>query len=443
MKITVVGGGNVGLVSACCLADHGHQVALVEKDHVRLSALKRGRPPFYEPGLEDMLGKVLSDKTLVVTNELANTLPKSGITFVCVGTPSMRDGSQNLSQLSRAAKEIGGCLSAVKDFHIVVVRSSVLPGTAEGIVRRSLEKASGKVAGVDFGLAMQPEFLREGSAIYDSLNPERVIIGEFDKRSGDALEALYQAFYNGKAPIIRLPTSSAELVKYASNAFLATKISFINEIANLCEDISRADVAKIAECMGLDSRIGPKYLNAGLGFGGSCLRKDASALLDYSNRKGRPLNLVKEVLRVNDGRIRHLLKMLRHQLGNLRGKRIAILGLSFKPGTDDIREAPAIKLIRELLKLKAVIVAYDPAAISSARAELGDSIKYAGSASECIEKADCCVVATEWPEFKRLKPEDFLARMKRPIVIDGRRVYDHEQEAFSRKLRYVAIGLNL
>jgi len=441
MRICVVGAGNVGLVTASCLAEAGHKVVLVEKDDKRLSALRAGRAPFYEPGLDDLLAKGLSSGTLSATGDVSEAVPGSEFTFVCVGTPNRRDGSQDLSQLRRAASEIGNCLST-NGYSIVVLRSTVLPGTTEGMFKKSLETAARKVAGQHFGLAMQPEFLREGSAIFDSVNPERVVIGEYDRRSGEALEAFYQEFYRHKVPIIRLSTYSAELVKYASNAFLATKVSFINEMANLCERIPTADIGKIANCMGLDSRIGPKFLKAGLGFGGSCLRKDAVALMHYADQVGARLAILRDVLRINEDRIAHVVEMIRRNLSGVRGRKIAVLGLSFKPGTDDIRDAPAIKLVRALRRLGAVISAYDPAAMRNAIVELGNTITCAPSVEDCLSGADCCVVATEWPEFKRLRPEEFVARMRHPLLIDARRVYEHDSEEFEGKLSYVAIGLS-
>ncbi|MFQ6068819.1 MAG: UDP-glucose dehydrogenase family protein, partial [Candidatus Bathyarchaeia archaeon] len=307
-------------------------------------------------------------------------------------------------------------------------------------VKPLLEKHSNKHCGSDFGLCMNPEFLREGSALHDTLHPDRIIIGEHDKKSGDTLDALYKEFYGEEAPpTIRTNLPTAELIKYANNAFLATKISFINTIANICEKIPGADITTVATGIGLDQRINPRFLRAGLGYGGSCFPKDVEALIAFSNKLGYAPTVLQAVQKVNELQARHAVEKAKEQLTELKGKRIAILGLSFKPNTDDMREARSIPIINQLLKEGANAIAYDPVTIPNAKSIFGNKIKYASSAIDCLKDADCCIIVTEWEEFKKLKPEDFTQNMRQPIMIDGRRIYNPEE--FRQKLKFVAIGL--
>jgi UDPglucose 6-dehydrogenase len=287
---------------------------------------------------------------------------------------------------------------------------------------------------------MSPEFLRQGSAFKDTMHTDRIVIGEYDKKSGDFLENLYKDFYGKNTPpIIRTTLSTAELIKYASNSLLATKISFINTMANLCEKISGANVKIVATAMGLDKRIGPLFLNAGLGYGGSCFPKDVKALIAYSKNLGYPLELLEAVESVNRAQPLKAVEFCKELLGNLKGKRIAILGLAFKADTDDMREARAIPIINQLLEEGANVTAYDPVAVPIAKAIFKNKIHYASSAIACLKNADCCILVTEWGEFKKLKPEDFTKNMTQPILIDGRRIYDPEE--FSKKMKFTAIGL--
>jgi UDPglucose 6-dehydrogenase len=315
-----------------------------------------------------------------------------------------------------------------------------VPGTTQDIVKPILEKESQKKCGSDIGLCMNPEFLRQGSAFEDTLHADRVVIGEYDKKSGDALENLYKDFYGKNTPpIIRTTLSTAELIKYASNALLATKISFINTIANLCEKIPGADVKTVAQAMGLDKRIGPLFLNAGLGYGGSCFPKDVKALIAQAKNLGYQLTLLEEVENINKTQPLKAIQFCKELLGNLKGKHIAILGLAFKPDTDDMREARAIPIINQLIKEGAKVTAYDPVAIPTAKSIFKDKIEYANSTIECLKNADCCILVTEWDEFKKLTPEDFIKTMKQPVLIDGRRIYNPEE--FGKKLKLAAIGL--
>jgi len=287
---------------------------------------------------------------------------------------------------------------------------------------------------------MSPEFLRQGSAFEDTMHTDRIVIGEYDKKSGDSLENLYKDFYGKNTPpIIRTTLSTAELIKYASNSLLATKISFINTMANLCEKIPGADVKIVAAAMGLDKRIGSLFLNAGLGYGGSCFPKDVKALIAHSRNLGYRLELLDAVESVNKAQPLKAVEFCKELLGNLKGKRVAILGLAFKADTDDMREARAIPIVNQLLEEGANVTAYDPVAVPIAKTIFENKIQYAASATACLKNADCCILVTEWDEFKKLKPEDFTKNMKQPVLIDGRRIYDPEE--FSRKMKFTAIGL--
>ncbi|MGB9622243.1 MAG: UDP-glucose dehydrogenase family protein [Candidatus Bathyarchaeia archaeon] len=324
--------------------------------------------------------------------------------------------------------------------HLIVMKSTVIPGTTENMVKPLLEKHSGKHCGKDFSLCMNPEFLREGSAIYDTLHPDRIVIGEHDKESGDVLELFYRSIYGEEAPpIIRTNLSTAELIKYANNAFLATKISFINTVANICEKIQGADVKTVAGAIGLDKRIGPLFLNAGLGYGGYCLPKDLKALISFSKGLGYDPVLLDAVEDVNEAQPNKVVEIARSLLGGLKDKKVAILGLAFKPNTDDVRGAVSVKIIRRLLEEKAKVVAYDPSATDNARKIFREEIVFAASVADCLKDTDCCIIVTEWEEFKNLQPEDFIERMRNPLVIDGRRIFN--PELFEDRLKFAAIGL--
>jgi len=439
-SISIVGIGYVGLCTAIAFASRGFKVLASDIDKNKVALINKGKAPIHEPNINEQLQKVVKNKRLKCILNRQEAVLNTDITFITVGTPSKPDGSINIQYIKKAAEEIGEALSKKDTYHLVVVKSTVVPGTSEKIVKPTLEKHSRKHCGKDFGLCVNPEFLREGSALQDTLHPDRVIIGEYDKKSGVTLQALYRDFYGEKTPpIIRTNPPTAELTKYSSNAFLATKISFMNTIANVCEKIPSVDVTTIAKGMGLDRRIGQLFLNAGLGYGGSCFPKDVKALIAYSKNLGCNPELLQAVENVNETQPYKAIQLCKSFLGNLEGKKIAILGLAFKPDTDDMREAKSIPIINQLLKEGAKITAYDPAAIPNAKSIFKNKIRYVSSSVECLREADCCILITEWEEFKRLKPENFISRMRNPIVIDGRRIYDPRE--FSRKLKYVAIGL--
>ena len=410
-------------------------------DDEKIAKINRGTPTFYEPGLQEKLSDCIQKGTLKgIVGQTDQVILDTDLTFVAVGTPSKPDGSIDLKYIEAAACKIGKALKQKDSYHVTIIKSTVVPGTTQNTVKPILERESEKVAGDGFGLCMNPEFLRQGSAFQDTVNAERVVIGSFDKRSGDVLEDLYKGFYTTNAPaIIRTSLSTAELIKYANNSLLATKISFINTIANICEKIPGADVKVVATALGLDKRIGPFFLDAGLGYGGSCFPKDVKALIACSKSLGYDPELLDSVEQVNKMQPLKAVEFCREQLGCLEGKRIAILGLAFKPDTDDMREARVIPIINQLLNEGANISAYDPVAMPIAKAIFEGKIVYASSALECINGVDACIVVTEWEEFKKLTPEDFIKNMKQPILIDGRRIYSPEK--FRNKMNFIALGL--
>jgi len=439
-RVSILGTGYVGLCTAVGFASKGYKVITSTHDPEKATSINEGIPPFHEPGLQELLQKTVSKGYLRCVLDQEVAVLNTDITFIAVGTPSKPDGSIDLQYVERSAREIGKALKKKKTYHLVVVKSTIVPGTTENVVKPAVETHSGKCCGVDMGLCMNPEFLREGSALQDTLHPDRIIIGEHDQKSGDILEALYEDFYSeNMPPMIRTNLPTAELIKYANNTFLATKVSFINTLANLCEKIPSADVTVVAQGIGLDKRIGPLFLEAGLGYGGSCLPKDVKALMAFSQSLGYNPVFFKSVEDVNTFQPYRAVELAKKHLGDLHNKRIALLGLAFKPNTDDMREAASMKIVSKLLEEGANIVAYDPAAINNAKKIFEDKIEYAPSAIKCICGADCCIIVTEWGEFKKLKPQDFARHMKSPIIIDGRRIYDPKQ--FSQKLKFETIGL--
>ncbi len=427
MKISVIGSGYVGLCTAVGFASLGHNVTCVDIDVTKVEKINKGQAPIFEKGIEEALSRAVSKKPLKATDD-TNTIINTDITFIAVGTPSLDDGSINLSYIKKSAEDTGKALknkkksidaqSASDGYHLVVVKSTVLPETTEKIVIPLLEKSSGKKAGRDFGVCMNPEFLREGSALEDFLNPNRIVIGEYDKKSGDVMEKLCKDF---KAPVIRTSLKTAEMIKYASNAFLATKISFINEIGNICK-LLEIDTNEVARAMGYDKRISPHFLESGVGFGGSCFSKDISAIIAKSKELGYEPGMLQSVTNVNKKQPLRIVELLGKSIKN---KKIAVLGLAFKPGTDDIRDSPAIPVIKRLLEMKADIYAYDPKAMKNMKAVFS-SINYCNSAKEALDDADACLILTGWTEFKSLSDKDFSA-MKKRIIIEGRKALDRKK----------------
>ena len=437
MKITVLGSGYVGLVTGVCFADKGHEVFSVDVDSRKVKAINGGESPIYEPGLEDLLKKNIKSGNIkaFLAKDFYSKGIVTGVSFICVPTPSNEDGSINLNFIKSASRDLGKYIKNLNQYHVVVVKSTVVSGTADSVVLPSLKDYSKKKVGEDFGLCMNPEFLREGSAIEDFLNPDKIVLGSIDERSGDVLEKVYEP-WKTQIPRIRTNLRTAEMIKYAQNAFLATKISFINEIANICQKCG-VDAKDVSYAIGLDPRISPHFLRFGVGYGGSCFPKDVKALISASEKVGHTPTLLKSVVEVNEKQPLEALKMV----DDLDGKTVSILGLSFKPDTDDIRESPSIKLIRELQKHNTVIKTYDPEATENMR-KLFPNVTYTKSPTECLRDSDVCFVMTEWKEIKELKPKDFLNLMRTPLVVDGRRVFNPEEKKKAGVI-YKGIGYGL
>ncbi|RQD81812.1 MAG: UDP-glucose/GDP-mannose dehydrogenase family protein [Methanocalculus sp. MSAO_Arc1] len=407
MKISILGTGYVGAVTGACFAELGNSVVFVDIDPAKLDLIRTGRSPIFEPGLDELLGKNL--KRISATTDTGEAIRETDVTFICVGTPSNPDGSIDLQYIEAASQAIGEVLRQKESWHTVVMKSTVVSGTTAGIVQRTLEEASEKVAFRDFGLASNPEFLREGSALADVFSPDRIVIGAEDPRSREVLERLYSSF---DCPKLVCAIPVAEMIKYVSNAFLATKISFANEIGNLCK-LMGIDTAEVFEGVGLDARINPAFFRSGIGFGGSCFPKDVRALIAQAEEMGVLPKILQSVMAVNEDQPMRLLDLLKKHIPDLRGKRIGVLGLSFKPDTDDIRESRAIPIVSALLEAGADVIAYDPLAIANFRSLFPD-ISYASSAAEVLQ-SDAVLLITEWKGFEVL---DYAGK----IVIDGRRV---------------------
>jgi len=438
-RISIFGLGYVGLCTAVPFAQKGFDVIGVDIDEDKVEMIRRGEPPIHEPGLEEALNDPRTKSRFDVTTNHREAIGKSDISLITVGTPSQPDGGIDLRYITSVSKDIGDALGEKSGYHLVAVKSTVVPGTSDSVVKPILE-ISGKVCGVDFGLCSNPEFLREGNALEDTLNPDRIVIGEYDKRSGDALEAMYRTFHQEQVPpMLRTNLPTAEVIKYASNAFLATKVSFINTIANICEKIPGVDVTEVAEAVGLDHRISPRFLRAGLGYGGSCFPKDLKAFIAHSNTISYKPELLEAVEKVNTLQPLKAIEMAEELIGDLRNRKVALLGLAFKPDTDDIRGAVSIRIVGELLGKGAVIQAYDPAALGNAKRIFGDRIKYCETVDDCLKGTDCSIIITEWNEFRTLEPEDFKSKMRMPVLIDGRRVTDAKK--FRDSMKFAAIGL--
>ena len=420
MKISIIGTGYVGLTTGVAFAEHDFNVVCVDKIKKKVENLNRGIPPFYEQGLDRMLKKLVSKGLIKGSTNLEKNVKNSDVSFICVGTPSLPDGSISLKYVKDVAKEIGKASKEKNDYHVVVVKSTVIPLTTEKIVLPLIEKYSKKKIGKKFGVCMNPEFLREGNALNDALHPDRIVVGEYDKKSGDTLMKLYKNF---KCRKMRTNLRTAEMIKYASNSFLATKISYANEMANICEKFG-VDVYDVMKGVGLDKRIAPYFLNAGCGFGGSCFKKDISAIVAASKSKKYKPKLLEKVLDMNETQPFQLIRMAESVLGNLKNKKIALLGLSFKPDTDDVRETRALLIAKKLLKKGVKIVAYDPKAMENFK-NLINGIDYAKNAKDALKDADACIIQSDWKEFKELKTEDFK-RMRKQIVVDGRRTFEPE-----------------
>jgi len=435
MRVAMIGTGYVGLVSGACIADFGHNVICVDKDAAKIEALERGEIPIYEPGLQDLVRANASPGRLSFTTALEEPVRAADAVFIAVGTPSRRgDGHADLSYVYDAAREIAAALDG---FTVVITKSTVPVGTGDE-VERIINEAR---RDADVAVVSNPEFLREGAAIHDFKHPDRIVVGTQDERAKKVVAEIYRPLNLNQTPILYTSRRTAELIKYAANAFLATKVTFINEIADLCEKVG-ADVQEVARGIGLDNRIGSKFLHAGPGFGGSCFPKDVRALVKTAQDHDVPLRILEVVAAVNDTRKRAMARKVSAMFaGALRGKTVAVLGLTFKPNTDDMREAPSLALITALQDMGARVRAFDPAGMSQAQALLKEVV-YCEDAYDCADAADALVIATEWEQFRALDLERLRDLMACPVVVDLRNVYRPE-EMYRHGFAYACVGRSL
>jgi UDPglucose 6-dehydrogenase len=416
MKICMIGSGYVGLVTGVCLAEFGMEIICVDKDKAKIEMMRKGHSHFYEPGLDDVIEKNMKEGRLSFSTDIGHGVRASQVIFIAVGTPANNDGSPDLSQVEAVAKEIAAYM---KDYKIIVLKSTVPVGTGKwvkGLITEALKGA------VPFDMVSNPEFLREGAAVEDFFRPDRIVIGAESERAIAVMKEIYNAFYLIEAPFVITTIEAAELIKYASNAFLATKISFINEIANLCEQVG-ADVHDVARAMGLDGRIGRKFLHPGPGFGGSCFPKDTHALVHIGRKHNCEMEIVRSTIQVNERQKERMIEKIEEMVGDIKGKTIGILGLAFKPNTDDMREASSISIIQGLQKKGARIKAYDPEAMEEAKKVL-QNMTYCNNAYEVAEGSHAIVLLTEWNQFRLLDLKRIKGLLKEPVFIDLRNVYE-------------------
>ena len=412
MRISVIGGGYVGLVSAACFAQLGHCVDVIEIDEEKVEAINEGRSPIYEKGLDELLSRHVG--VSLCAGSGYDRVSDTDISFICVGTPPGPGGGADLSMVEKASRSLGESLQERRGYHVVVVKSTVPPGTTERLVIPTVSKYSGG-AGERIGFAMNPEFLREGLAVQDFMNPDRIVIGSSDPRAAEVVESAYSGI---NAPKMRVGLPAAEMIKYASNALLATKISFSNEVGNICKKLG-INVYEVMRGVGMDHRISPHFLNAGAGFGGGCFPKDVMAMIRLGEALGEDPVLLKSVMEVNERQPLRMVEMLERKIGPLSGREVAVLGLAFKNDTDDVRDSRAVPVIEELLRRGAQVRAYDPLAAPNMR-KLVPDIEYSDNASGALKGADGCLIMTEWPEFRRLDGEFGLMRSR--VIIEGRKI---------------------
>jgi UDPglucose 6-dehydrogenase len=432
MHVAMIGTGYVGLVSGACFSEFGIEVTCVDKDADKIARLRRGETPIYEPGLEQLIARNVAEKRLAFSTGLAEAVARADAVFIAVGTPSRRgNGHADLVYVHQAAREIA---TALDGYTVIVTKSTVPVGTSREVARIVRERR----ADADFDVASNPEFLREGSAIGDFMRPDRVVIGTESERAQEVMRQIYRPLYLIETPIIFTEPETAELIKYAANAFLATKVTFINEIANLCEKVG-ADVHDVARGIGLDGRIGRKFLHPGPGYGGSCFPKDTLALVRTAEQADTPVRIVDTVVKVNAARKKAMAeKVIAHCGGSVDGKTIAVLGLTFKPNTDDMREAPSLDIVPTLQEAGARVRAYDPAGLEAAK-KLLDDVVWCESAYAAMEGADALVILTEWNAFRALDLERVKRLMKAPVMIDLRNIYDPE-DMVAAGFRYTCVG---
>ncbi|WAC28697.1 UDP-glucose dehydrogenase family protein [Ancylobacter sp. SL191] len=433
MRVAMIGTGYVGLVSGTCFSDFGHHVTCIDKDAGKIERLNRGEIPIYEPGLDDLVRRNVEAGRLDFATDLTQAVKEAEVVFIAVGTPSRRgDGHADLSYVHAAAREIA---QVAEGFTVVVTKSTVPVGTGtdlEHIIREAAPEA-------DIAVVSNPEFLREGAAIEDFKRPDRVVIGTTDPRAREVMSALYRPLSLNAAPILFTERNTSELIKYASNAFLAMKITFINEMADLCEKVG-GNVQEVARGIGLDGRIGSKFLHAGPGYGGSCFPKDTLALMRTAQEAGSPVRLIETVTTVNETRKAAMGRKVLEALEVApRGATVAVLGLTFKPNTDDMRDSPAINIVQSLVDRGVTVRAYDPEGMHEARKVLPPSVVYTAGAYECAEGADCLVIVTEWDAFRALDLDRLKAVLKSPIIVDLRNIYP-PVDLLSRGFKYTGIG---
>jgi UDPglucose 6-dehydrogenase len=431
MNIAIIGTGYVGLITGACFAEFGFNVTCVDNDEKKIRQLRKGKVPFYEPGLEELLHNNIKAKRIRFTSNIAKAVEASLVIFIAVGTPPRGDGSADMRHVEGVAKEIA---EHINDYKVIVTKSTVPVGTGEKVMKiisRHLKE------NLDFDIASNPEFLREGAGIEDFMRPNRVVIGTSSDKAAEIMQNLYKPLNLIEVPIVMTNVKTAELIKYASNAFLATKISFINELSNLCESVG-ANVQTVAKAMGLDRRIGPKFLHAGPGYGGSCFPKDTLAILQIAKNHDVDLKIIKSVVEANEDQKKRALKKIKSSIGRVKGKTICILGLSFKPNTDDIREAPALFIIEKLLKAGAAIRAFDPVAMKQAKEEMPE-ITYCKDTYSAIKGSDAIVIVTEWNQFRNLDLKKVKKLAKGDLFFDLRNIYDNNKAA-EAGLKYFSIG---
>lgn len=430
MKVAVLGTGYVGLSTGVCLSEIGHDVTCIDIDEQKIKLLQQGISPIYEPGLEPLLVKNMERGRLLFTTSHHEGLTGVEIVVIAVGTPQGDDGAANLTYLNQAVQDIATYL---KQSAIVIIKSTVPVGTNDSIKRLLLDQCRKEIS---IDMISNPEFLRQGSAITDTMHADRILIGYENIEAANKIQEMYRPL---NVPMLLTTIKSAEMIKYASNAFLATKISYINEIANVCEAVG-ADVEEVAKGMGLDKRIGPDFLQAGIGYGGSCFPKDVKALLHTARLNGVPFHLLNDTIAINEYQHELLVRKALNRFGELKGRKMTMLGLSFKPDTDDMREAPSIKIAQNLSKYGANVVAYDPVASDNAKRILGDRIKYASSIHEAVTDADALFIVTEWAEFKQVDLTNLVKCMKHPIIFDGRNCFDVNKLTDCEAIEYYSIG---
>ncbi|MED1511429.1 MULTISPECIES: UDP-glucose dehydrogenase family protein [Bacillus cereus group] len=416
MNIAIFGTGYVGLVTGVCLSDIGHRVTCIDIDGNKVAKMKEGISPIYEPGLDELMSKNIKENRLLFTTDCRQGLEEADVIYIAVGTPQQADGSANLQYIEQVALDIANNL---KKDSIVVIKSTVPVGTndhVKNLIQQNLK------ADVKISMVSNPEFLREGSAIHDSFYGDRIVVGADDAKTADVMEEVNKSF---NVPVFKTTIRSSEMIKYAANAFLATKISFINEIANICEKLG-ADVEHVANGMGLDKRIGTQFLKAGIGYGGSCFPKDTHALIQIAGNVEHDFDLLKSVITVNNNQQASLVEKVKSVLGDMKGKHVAMLGLAFKPNTDDMREAASIVIAEELVGLGAKVVAYDPIAIENAKKLLPGEVEYVYSVEDAIQQADITLIVTEWDDIKTFPIEKYIELMKEPIIFDGRNCHGLE-----------------